>query len=419
MEKLLMLGTSHTSIEIINMAKARGVYTITTDYREPEQSKAKLISDEYWMIDTADVDVLEKKCREEGITAVIAGVSEFNIERMMELCRRLDLPCWCDQASWDAIQKKHLFKKLCRENNVLIPKDYFLSNPPTEEELAGIEYPVVVKPVDQCLSRGISYCHTKEEVIKACEYARSLSKEETVIVEQLVTGDFCMAHCALAETEAELLAVTALIPTKAVPYTSALTVSSAGLRELYEERVMPNLRKLLKAGNCKDGICWTQSFLRDDNNFCAFEMGYRNDGDMMTIPVQHATGFDTMSWLLDTSLGVKHSAQDLPSGEMLKRQKYTCQYTMISMKNSTVSRVEGMELVKQMSDIRVLAECEEGQTILPHAILMRFLFSADTLDDMCGIVEKIGSTVQVYDENGNTLVTCFDNFDGVRKTVER
>ena len=87
MKKLLMLGTSRTSVEIIQMAKARGVYTITTDGQEPEQSKAKQVSDAYWMIDTADVDALEKKCREEGVTAVIAGVSEFNIESMMKLLK--------------------------------------------------------------------------------------------------------------------------------------------------------------------------------------------------------------------------------------------------------------------------------------------------------------------------------------------
>ena len=173
MKKLLMLGTSNTSIEIIELAKARGIYTITTDYLEPEKSLAKLISDEYWMINTSDIDALEKKCREEGITAVIAGVSEFNIVQMMELCRRLDLPCWCTPGSWNALQKKHEFKRLCRENNVLTPKDYFLSNPPTEEELDTIQFPVVVKPVDQWLSRGVSYCSTREEVIKACEYARS------------------------------------------------------------------------------------------------------------------------------------------------------------------------------------------------------------------------------------------------------
>ena len=46
MEKLLMMGTSLASKEIVNYAKSQGVYTIVTDYLEPEKSTAKLISDD-------------------------------------------------------------------------------------------------------------------------------------------------------------------------------------------------------------------------------------------------------------------------------------------------------------------------------------------------------------------------------------
>ena len=45
MKKLLMLGTSKASCEMIEYAKSQGVYTIVTDYLEPEKSKAKLIAD--------------------------------------------------------------------------------------------------------------------------------------------------------------------------------------------------------------------------------------------------------------------------------------------------------------------------------------------------------------------------------------
>ena len=75
MEKLLMMGTGLASKEIIEYAKSQGVFTIVTDYLDPEKSTAKQVSDDYWMINTGDLDSLEKKCREEGITAVICGVS--------------------------------------------------------------------------------------------------------------------------------------------------------------------------------------------------------------------------------------------------------------------------------------------------------------------------------------------------------
>ena len=84
MEKLLMLGTSKGSKELILEAKDRGYYTIVTDYLSPEESRAKCISDEYWMISTGDFDVLEQKCKDENITGIINGISTFNISATME-----------------------------------------------------------------------------------------------------------------------------------------------------------------------------------------------------------------------------------------------------------------------------------------------------------------------------------------------
>ena len=47
MRKLLMLGTSYASCEMVKYAKSLGVHTIVTDYLAPEQSVAKLVADKH------------------------------------------------------------------------------------------------------------------------------------------------------------------------------------------------------------------------------------------------------------------------------------------------------------------------------------------------------------------------------------
>ena len=98
MQKLLMLGTSYGSLEMLRYAKSKGIHTIVTDYLDSEHSVGKLASDEYWMINTGELDALEQKCREEGVNGVVCGVSEFNLEMCMELCKRLGLQCYCTEA---------------------------------------------------------------------------------------------------------------------------------------------------------------------------------------------------------------------------------------------------------------------------------------------------------------------------------
>lgn len=93
-QKLLMLGsTGRGTKELLLEAKRRGLYTIITDNLSIEQSPTKEYADEYWMISTSEIDLLEKKCRENDIKAIMNGISTYNISIAMELCRRLGLSC--------------------------------------------------------------------------------------------------------------------------------------------------------------------------------------------------------------------------------------------------------------------------------------------------------------------------------------
>lgn len=90
MKKLLMLGTSKASCEMIEYAKSQGIYTIVTDYFEPEKSKAKLIADEYWMISTGDFDALEKSVEKNILMEYAAALVLF-----------VFLPQWNCVKDWD------------------------------------------------------------------------------------------------------------------------------------------------------------------------------------------------------------------------------------------------------------------------------------------------------------------------------
>lgn len=414
-----MLGTTPLSVELINMAKNRGVYTITTDYLEPEKSPAKLVSDEYWMINTNDMDALEQKCRETGVTAVISGISEFNLSRMAELCQRLGLPCWCTPESWDAIQKKDQFKKLCRENGVPIAKDYFLSNPPTEEELNELQLPVVVKPVDLNSTQGISFCHTKEEVIKACEYARSLSSKEELIVEKMFTGRQYLAHYAMADGEVSWFGLHVLLSQPGYPERCfSLTTTENSQHAIYLRDMVPAVKKMLQTAGCKEGICWMQLFLEDDH-FYAIEMGYRCTGGLLEIPLKEITGFDSFEWLLDVQLGVKHTVLDLPEQVTDVPKKVSCVYNLWSRHSGTVQRIEGIETISQIPGVNYRQIAKEGSTFLQYQSMIIIVFTAENREEMFDMVREINKIVHIYDENNKDALIYYDDFDTICALVDK
>ena len=106
----------------------------------------------------------------------------------MELTKRLKMPCYCNPDSWHYTMDKRDFKDACIKNNVPVPKDYYLSEKISKEDLDAIQYPVVVKAVDQSANRGMSYCFSSDEMDEAVKKARAVSNHQTVVVEKMLRG---------------------------------------------------------------------------------------------------------------------------------------------------------------------------------------------------------------------------------------
>ena len=180
MKKLLLLGNNCHVDELIKYAKARGVYTIVTDNLTVEQSPVKAMADEAWDISVFDYDVLEKKCREENVTAVLCGASEVCIKANKELCERLGLPFYANEKAWDITNDKFAFKQACVECGLPVPKDYVLDINFKAEDLANIEYPVVVKPTDCFSSLGLHICQNEQELIEGYKDAYEKAEESYI-----------------------------------------------------------------------------------------------------------------------------------------------------------------------------------------------------------------------------------------------
>lgn len=412
MEKLLMLGTSLASKEMIEYAKSEGVYTIVTDYLPPEKSKAKLISDEYWMINTSELDTLEKKCREEGITAVICGVSEFNLEMSMELCKRLGLPNYCTPDAWHYSRDKADFKLLCKKVNAPIPEDYYLSDELSSDELKKIHYPVVVKPVDMSGNRGITYCYNEEELIDAYKYARSVSKNPKIVVERMLHGREWYSYYALADGEIRQIALNAM---EAQPgelkNLYSLTTTVTDHIEQFMTEINPSIEEVLKAVGCKEGIAWVQAMLDDDGHFYIIEMGYRLPGDMPFVTYPEMFGFDTIKWMVDYSRGIKNTISMLPQEQKHAYKKCGCGYSLWTCKAGTISEISGIEDILKIPGVSYYSLHSVGEEFPIHRPVGVVGIYADNIEDFCKKIQLVNNTIKILDENGDNMIIRYTDLD--------
>lgn len=414
-KKLLMLGTSMISCEMISYAKSLGVYTIVTDYLPPEKSIAKKVADEYWMINTSEIDILEKKCREEGVTGVICGISEFNLEMCMELCLRLGFPCYCTPEAWRFSRDKALFKSLCREIGVPVAEDYQVSDKLSEEELSKVKFPVVVKPVDMSGNRGVSYCYDKDDLIRAYKYARSISKNDKIIVERMLQGEEWYSSYAFSNGEATLLALNAMYSQPGEPkncYT--VTTTATNHVEQYIKEINPKIEKLLKAVGCKEGYAWVQAMLDKDGNFYILEMGYRLDGDQMFVTYRDLLDFDIVHELVDMALGNKTSIF-LPPSQKRAFKKCACGLELWTNKEGIIKEIRGLDVMENVPGVFVECLHHIGDKIIKYRPLCNISFTTDTIEEMCDLIDMVNREVAFLNENDEDTVIKYTDFDYLKR----
>ena len=185
-KRLLILGGTSASLNLVEIAKSMGIYTIVTDEKEKKERVAKQISDEYAMVSTNDLKGLEELIHQKKIDGVFCGPSEFNIRNMIRLCEKANLPCYTTMGLWDKCANKDEFTDCCRRYSVDVPEEYVIHADMTEAELSAIEYPIIIKPVDRCSSIGITVCRAKEEVLPAYKKAMNASNCKRIIAEKYI-----------------------------------------------------------------------------------------------------------------------------------------------------------------------------------------------------------------------------------------
>lgn len=412
MKKLLILGSCISSKEIIEYAKSQGIYTIVADPRDIDNRSAKQWSNEAWMVDVSDIDTLEKKCREKNVDGVICGVSEFCIDKALELCERLDKPFYSSKETMVYSRDKDIFKKTWRALGVPLPDDYNISPNLTDEELDKIKFPVVVKPVDCCSNTGISYCNNKKELRAGYKYALSVSHSSKIIVERMLEGEEWYSYYGFVDGKVALLALNAMYAQPGFPknvYSIVTTVSNHVAK--FCKEINPQIESALLKIGCKEGIAWVQEMLDKDGKFYVIEMGFRGDGALIYLPYKELLGIDCVKLQVDASMGVENDPSILPPSQTRAFTGSSTAYMMWSKKNTTLKKIIGLDDVKAWEGVTVGQWKNGGDDIQQYTSMATICFASSSIDEMCKMIERINNTVKYIDVDGEDILIHYDQYE--------
>ena len=411
-KKLLVLGGSSATLDLVKNAKEMGVYTIVTD--DNPNSVTKKIADEAALVSTVDMEGLEKLIEETKVDGVFCGPSEFNIRNLIALCEKTGLPCYTDMKTWDLCANKDIFKNYCRKYDVDCTPEYDIKEDTTDEELEKIEYPIIIKPVDGCSSAGISVCNDKSEVRPAYKKAMDASKCKRIIAEKFIENDgeiFCVRYL-LKDGEAYpyfLMDTYVADPVTRKSLISALAYAPSKYHEYYMKNMDQNVRKMLKGMGLKNGTAFIQS-LPCDGKIYFHEMGYRLSGGMIFKLTTPLVGVNDMKMMIRCALGEEMFAVDeVENIDTRCNGKAGVQF-MIPLNAGKIGKIEGLEEAKAVKGVTDFIQYyNEGDTVEERFIgtlaqhFGRFTIIADGEKEIFESISKIQTILNVIDVDGNIM----------------
>lgn len=412
-KRLLILGGSRISCQVVKKAQEMGAYVLVTDWYALEKSPAKQIADEACFVSTADLDAMEALCREKKVNGIITGFTDSVLPYYADICERMGLPCYGTRKQFEQMTDKTQYKALCRQFGVPTIDSYDVDFRSRTDAWDGIRYPVLVKPADSSGARGVAICANEAEMVAACEEAERVSESGKVLVERYVnTGKEATVFYVFQDGNI-LLSGMANRHVKAVQEDSiALPVAysyPAGLLPDYQKRVLPKVEKMLQSVGIQNGMMFMQCMI-EDGECLVYDIGYRLTGSLEYLNMKRIGGYDPLEMMIRFALTGNMAECDLREKINPNWSTYGSNVSFL-MKPGTIGKIEGVEDILAIDGVidAVLAR-KEGETLPPEGkgqlrqIMLRVLGEAPTKEALWQQFHAIYKSLRVTSPEGENLL---------------
>ena len=410
-KKLLILGAYGTEIEIINEAKKLGVYTIVTDnHTDWSLAPAKYAADEAYDISWSDIDALEKICREKNVDGCLAGYSERRVECLTKLCKRMGFPCYTEGADLEVIFSKDKFREASVKAGIPTAAAYGIDD-------ENINFPVIVKPVDNAGSRGVSVCKDRGELDRAYQAACKSSVSSRAIIEEFLDGDdpryepvfFYTIHNGKATLSNSLDRIM-------VDFGFGGGIIKQAVGNVYPSRYLEGFmekqdrqyRELFASLGMKNGYALMQGKMKNGSFICV-DLGFRLEGSLSFHYSDFINGVNVVQMMIRHALtGRMGDDRLIEEKDDPRFSKTGVTLTLLATKG-TIASISGIdEISRESCVIYVTQKMREGTVCTLPAdysqVFGRIYLCSEDRQELIRTIDRIYSTVKVLDENGNNML---------------
>ena len=411
-KRLLIMGGTRISCEIITHAQEMGVFVGVTDYNDISMSPGKRIADAAYDVSTTDVDAMVDLIKRENYDGVLVGYADVLLPYYADICEKAGVPAYGTRKQFEVFINKDCYKSLCRKFGVPTVDEYIVEMDNFEETTKDIVYPVMVKPVDSSGARGITVCQSHNELRDALEKAQSFSRSGRFMVERYLTGKEITVFWVFKDGEYYLTTIgnrhvkhnqEGVIPLP-VGYTFP-----ADITEKYIEEIVPNAKKMFKHMDIRNGMMFMQCKV-EDGVCVVYDIGYRLTASLEYEILDALDGYNPMKMMIHFALTGDMGEPELEKKIKPLSNRYAFNVSLLSAPGKIADFVGYDEVLKQPGVLYAFVSHFPGEEIteamkgLLAQITMRVVGVADGLDELKERMYAVYDATKIISDNGENLL---------------
>lgn len=334
----MLLGGLAYLIPVIKAAHDRGYRVITVDYLP--NNIAHKYSDEYYNISTFDKEAILETAQRIKIDGIMSFAVDAGVVSAAYVAEKMGLPFQCGYESASILQDKSLFRKFLAENGFNTPKAKGYSN--IEDALCDADlfnWPVIIKPVDSCGSKGVTRVDNKNNLADAIQRAVKISVSNSFIIEDFLPTDVYPSGSESFFVDGELKynafydqVFDHNAPNPYVPASECWPCSKDEEVLLEVRRELQRLGDLLGFRTGLFNVEWRLS----DRKMYLMEVSPRAGGNRLAELLNYATDVDIIKAELDKTIG-------LPCDDVHEPAYNGC-YAIFNIHSDEVGIFDGLEI---------------------------------------------------------------------------
>ena len=409
----MVLGGGGCQQNLIKRAKEDGHYVVVADYLE--NPPACRFADEHVRVSTFDTPAVLKAAREMNIDGITTLGTDQPVLTAAVVSKELGLNYYADPELALAVTNKRVMKALFNKHNIPSCDYRLIGQSFSDEEIEGLSFPAVLKPVDSQGQRGIFLVNDVDEVRKHIAETLSYSREDKVLLEEFYRSDEITVNGWATDGRAKIISVVDRVTirgTNRIGICLCHNFPSVHL-EKYSAEIERVTDDIVEAFGIKEGPIYFQ-YLIGEEGIKVNEIAMRIGGAYEDITLPIISGIDVASMLLDYAKDGSYDTESLSRYKLSENNKFLSTQLFFLKPGSIMQAIPEQELLNLKGVKDVYYSVCEGDTIggIENATARAgyFIVEGNSFEDMINNVHAIFDSMQFLNERGENLVIKYGDY---------